>query len=427
MIKNFHKLSRIALFLTVGILISFNASLSLEKIQSQQSLSTSAFLDSIGVAVHLSYLETSYGKYHEIIKPRLQELGVHHIRDGLRVEDLKTRDKFNDLGKLGIKSTLVMDPRDINIASNALKVAKLVPNSIEAVEGPNEWDVHPELEYKGKNFPEGIRQFQAELYTAIKSDPDTSHLPVLSPSIAYPQNAAQLAQVDCDLGNMHSYTLSSWGMPMGGLEDQWIPAANAVCSDKPIIATETGYHNAVMSEEAASKYLLRLFLEYFNHGIRRTYSYELIDLKANPERDYDQYNFGLLRYDGSPKPDFIALKNLIFLLQESEPIASNSLSFKRLEYNLQGNKTNIHHTLLQKSDGKLYLILWQEVPSFDLSNRTDIVVPERPLTLTLNRPIRQATTYQPVNSITPIEQYDKTNQFKLSVPDHPLIIELISD
>lgn len=266
------KLQKVAFI--VVLLITLISLLGVKQTSEELAAPANSFIDSIGVAVHLTYLDTAYGRYKEVIKPRLKELGIRHIRgDSFPVADKATQDKFNTLAEIGIRSTLIMDPRLVGDSAEVVKLSKLVIDGLEGLEGPNEWDIHLEREYKGKNFPKGVRQYQSELYTAIKSDPDTAHLPVLSPSIAYPQNALQLGQVDCDLANMHSYSFSRWGMPTGGLKNRWIPAANAVCSDKPIIATETGYHNAVMSEEAASKYLLRLFFEYFNHGIKRTYTY----------------------------------------------------------------------------------------------------------------------------------------------------------
>ena len=396
--------------------------------QSEQARSAYSFVDSIGVAVHLNYRDTAYRKYDKIIKPRLQELGIRHIRDGVSLKDTNTQQKFHDLAKIGIKSTLVMDPRGKLTTAKAVKIAKAVADSIEAVEGPNEWDVHSKLKYKGQNFPQGVRNFQAELYSAIKEDPATAHLDVLSPSVAKAKNASQLGRVACDIGNMHSYPRGG-REPSSKLDDKWIPSARIMCGNKPIIATECGYHNAIekygVSEQASGRYLPRLFLEYFNRGIKRTYSYELIDLKPNLEADRPSFNFGLLRNDGSPKPAFIALKNLISLLKDPEGVTSRSFPLKSLDYTLSGNTTNIHHTLLQKRDGTFYLILWQEVLSFKVQNKKDILVPEQSMILTLNTQISQAAAYKPINSITPIKQWTNPKQLRLKIPDHPLAIELV--
>jgi hypothetical protein len=438
---NSDKLYKLLVFFCIAMLVTPNLALSWGKFNSEKPLSAYSFIDSMGIAVHLTYVDTPYGKYHEIIKPRLQELGVHHIRDGfrledLRLEDLRTRQKFNDLAKLGIKSTLIMDPRHGDTPSRAVSFAKSVPKSIEAVEGPNEWDLQPELNYKGKSFPDGTRQFQTELYSAIKEDPATAHLPVLSPSIGNPLNISKQGRVACDINNVHHYPYNG-EEPTKKFEEIWIRPAMMMCNNQSIIITESGYNANVdtehgvseqttnvdtehgVSEQTAAKYLLRSFLEYFNWGIKRFYSYELID--TNPAKG----RHGLLHSDGSPKPSFIALKNLTSLLQDSQARTSNSFPLKSLDYNLQGNKNNIHHTLMQKNNGTFYLILWQEVPSFEHKTKTDIIVSERPLNLILNTPISQVTTYQPVSSDSPINQYKNPKQLDLKVPDHPLIVELI--
>ena len=410
---------------SIALLTVLISLLGIKQTSLESASTANSFVDSIGVCIHLTYLDTAYGQYEEKIKPRLQELGIRHVRgDSPPVTDKVAIEKFNDLAKIDIKSILIMDPRSVNNGTEAVELSKSVIDGLEGVEGPNEWDIHPEREYQGKNFPEAVRQYQSDLYSAIKSDPDTAHLPVISPSVAYPQNAVQLGRVDCNLANIHSYSFSRWGLPTGGLENQWTPAANTICPDKPIVATETGYHNAIMSEKAASKYLPRLFLEYFNHGIKRTYTYELIDSKPNPAKDYDQYNFGLLRYDGSPKPDFIALRNTIKLLNDYDDDIEQPIETDALDYRIKGNTKNVHHTLLQKQNNNFYLILWQEVPSFDLHKRIDIEVPTRPLKLVLNTNIKTAKIYQPLKSTKVLKQYVNPKQFVVEVADYPMIIEL---
>jgi hypothetical protein len=398
---------------------------------SEKARSAESFIDTIGVAVHLNYRDTAYRKYEDVIKPRLQELGIRHIRDGVSLRDRETQQKFVDLAKIGIKSTLVMDPRKGLTPSQAVQIAKAVGPSIEAVEGPNEWDLHPELKYQRKNFPRGVRQFQSELYSAIKGDFATAPLNVLSPSMGRPENASKLGKVACDIGVMHSY--AGGRMPSHKLDNTWIPKTNILCGTQAIIATECGYHNAKVvgdhqpgvSESAAAKYLNRLFLEYFNRGINRAYTYELIDLKPNLESDRPSYHYGLLRNDGSPKPDFLALKNLLTILKESEKKDAESLPLKSLDYSFSRKMNNVHHTLLQKRNGSLYLILWQEVSSFDRKRQVGIAVPNRQVELSLTSSIGKAATYQPLKSVEPIKEYKNPKKLKLEIPDHPLIVELI--
>jgi len=384
-----------------------------------------SFVDSIGVATHLRYLDTAYGRYADVIKPRLQELGVRHIRDGGK--DPLFFQKLNDLAKLGIKATLVMDPRDGITPSNVVaEVINPVLSAIAAVEGPNEWDVQRQLVYNGQPFPEGVRQYQTELYTAIKQNPTTTALPVLMPSLAIPYNAPQLGYLPAlDAGNMHSY--AGGNLPSQGLDTKWIPLTKQVTGDqKSIVATEAGWHTALtdtnasqpgVSENAYARYVPRLFLEYFNRNIQRAFIYELIDERPAPNQEN---NFGLLHVNGTPKLAFNAIKNLIALLKDP----GVNFQPQSLAYQLNGNLSNIRLTLLQKRDRRFYLILWQDVPSFNLFTRTDIAVPEQSITVSLQTPIKQAIAYLPLNSLAPVLQQSNPKSLQVRVPDHPLVIEL---
>ncbi|MBF2025188.1 MAG: hypothetical protein IGS48_00265 [Oscillatoriales cyanobacterium C42_A2020_001] len=384
-----------------------------------------SFVDAIGVATHLRYLDTAYGRYEEVIKPRLRELGVRHIRDGGK--DPGMFQKMNDLARIGIKSTLVMDPRDgifpVNVVGEVLNPTL---SAVEAVEGPNEWDVHPQLNYQGQTFPTGIRSYQIDLYNAIKQNPATANLWVLMPSLAIPFNASQLGYInELDAGNMHSY--AGGNLPSQDLDTKWIPLTQIVSgSNKPIVATEAGWHNAIadpappqpaVSEQVSAKYIPRLFLEYFNRNVRRAFVYELIDERPAPNQEN---NFGLLRVDGTPKPAFTALKNLIALLKDP----GVEFQPQSLSYQLTGNVASVHHTVLQKRDRRFYIVLWQEVPSFDPQTKTNLTVPEQSVTLSFSNTFKSVKAYQPINSTTPVWQQSNVNQLQLAVPDHPLVIEL---
>lgn len=383
----------------------------------EQARSAFSFVDSIGVATHLRYTDTSYGHFDDIIKPRLIELGIRHIRDGGR--DPGLFQKLNQLAQYGIKSTLVMDPRDGITPSEAVNIIKQVLPSVEAIEGPNEWDVASYMTYQGQAFPNGLRQFQTDLYNAVKSDPVTSFVSVLAPSMAIPYYGKDLGSLSnvVDYGNMHSY--AGGNLPDQDLDWKWIPLTQAVSGNKSIIATEAGWHNAVndphasqkgVTEAVSGKYIPRMYLEYFNRGIQRTFTYELIDER---QADDQENNFGLLRVDGSPKPAFTAVKNLIGLLNDTQ--ANPTPGY--LDYYLSGNTQNIHHTLLQKSTGDFYLVLWQGVDS------TTNPAPQS-VTLNLLSPIQQADTYLPNQSTQVISQTLTPKQVTLSVPDEPLVIRL---
>ncbi len=100
-----------------------------------------------------------------------------------------------------------------------------------------------------------------------------------------------------------------------------------VICQRPVIATETGYHNSPnhtdglrmpgISEASTCKYFVRLLPEYYLRGVVRTYLYELLDLRRKP-LDAES-NVGILRADGTPKPAYTSVKNLNALLSDPGP------------------------------------------------------------------------------------------------------------
>jgi len=373
----------------------------------EQAQSADAFVNSIGVAVHLNYTGGPYGRFNDIIKPRLQELGVRHIRDG--GQGAEFAQKLNDLATIGIKSTLVMDPRDGTTPANVVGWAKQISASLEAAEGPNEWDINPGVTYKGKAFPHGLREYQNDLYAALKGDPATKHISVLTPSLAGPGSADKLKPLDSfDKGNIHTY--NGGHKPGWGMSEYVIPQLKELTGDKPLVLTETGWSNAAVSQQEEAKYVPRLYLEQFNRGIERTFLYEFA--KERQDNSYES-DWGILNYDGSPQPAFTSLKNLISLVKN--PGAGNFTPGK-LDYNLSGDIVGVNHTLLQKSDGKFNLILWQDDESGDN--------PDQSVTLTLNQPFNSAKTFLPLNSTEATNSFTNPKSINLSVPDHPLVIEL---
>jgi hypothetical protein len=378
--------------------------------------SANSFIDSIGLATHLRYTDTSYGRYADVVEPRLRELGIRHIRDGGNNQEMF--DKMNRLAQLGIRSTLVMDLRDNINPGNVVSIVKKVLSAAAAIEGPNEWDVN-NVPYNGKGFPENVRDFQTGIFNAMKRDPVTANIPVLAPSMAIPENGVLLGSLRSvlDFGNMHSY---AGGNPPGqDLSNRWIPLTQRVSGDRPIIITETGWHTAVndrnasqrgVSEAVFGKYVPRAYLDYFRRGIARSFIYELMDERA---ADSQENKFGLVRFDGSVKPGFATLRNMVRILNDS---AGGTLG--TLNYSLTGSTKNVERLLLQKRSGDYYLVLWLNVAS------TDRTVTQR-IALNLVTPVRQVATYLPSRSDQPIATVTNPQRLTLDVPDAPLIVRLV--
>jgi hypothetical protein len=408
----------------------------------EQAKSADAFVDSIGANVHLAYFDTGYGNF-ELIKKRLLDLGVRHLRDGaLLTTDVSYNNVFygrlKDLAESGIRFDLIFDPRSSVGQLTAQKLSAVVAlagNSLETVEGPNEYD-----DSHDHNWAHTLREYQANLNQAVKSDPTTRNLAVIGPSFVHAESRDAIGDLSTylDYGNLHSYPGGK--MPTSNLTDgdNEITRVRKVSGSRPLVSTETGYHTAVasrgghpgISDQAFAKYVCRLYLEYFNQGFTRTYLYEVSDEKPDPDRTNPEHNFGLLNSAGEPKPAYFSLRNLIYILSETRRAAgprdatsTPTFSPGQLSYQLQGDTYEIHHTLLQKRDGRFYLLFWHETSSYDIASKADISVPTRHLLLQLSQ-ARRANTYLPLESSKVVEHYDGRT-ISLDVPDHVLIVEIM--
>lgn len=373
-----------------------------------------ALVESIGFAVHIRYV-VGTPEYTDIVRPRLLKSGVRYIRDGGQGEAFY--DHLNELAGYGIRSTMVIDPRDNLLPSNVVEDDILpIIDSVVAIEGPNEWDVNSNLIYNGQNFPEGVRAYQNEMYEAVKSysDPRVQAVDVLSPSMAQPQNSGTLGMVSADKGNLHSY--QGGNEPTAGL-DLWLTETQKIVGNKPMVATETGWHyqsscsgQPGVSEEAGAKYAARLYLDYFKAGVERTHLYNL---------QLDTSCWGLLRSDGTPYQAFYGIKNLISLMEDP----GDSFGTGDLTYTLSGNVTDLERAVLEKRDGRRYLVLWVNAKSYNPTQRRDIAVPEQQVSLSFDDSVGQVTSYLPTRSVDPVETYTGST-LTLGVSDELLVLEL---
>ena len=181
----------------------------------------------------------------------------------------------------------------------------------------------------------------------MKADPALAGLPVVGPAFALGDRRAvgDLSQW-LDYGNMHSYPGNrnpEWSLePHGGNE---FGLAAIISGDKPVVATETGYHNAVqspeghapVSERASGIYVPRLLLDNFaQQSATRADREAQLPVRAD-RRGHEphvlQHRFGLLRSDLSEKPAYKALKNLLALLEDPGP----AFDLGSLDYSLEGD------------------------------------------------------------------------------------------
>lgn len=397
------------------------------------------FVDRIGFATHWGYPDTPYGYEYEKVRQLLADLRVRHVRDGWHPRERELWEKY------GIRTTLIVGPQQP--LAETLQTLRDNRDLISMGEGPNEVDIFAtSANYKGQGFPAGPKAFQNDLYAALKADPLLKDLEIIAPSTARNDSNLKLAPMTgFDYLVMHSY--AGGELPSSSLTGDVINnTLNATRllgggqTMKPIVVTESGYHTALganqviagvqpgISEGAQAKYLPRHFAEYFNAGIRRTISYEFIN-EFKDEGTNAEASFGIVRRDLTPKPAYHTLRLLNLLLGEANWDATNrvwvkpQVSLKSLDYEMTGNSKNVHHTLLQKSDGTFYMLLWNEVSSFNTRTKQGIDNPPVEVTLNFTTPIGGATLWT-LHDTHSKQSWPKTKSLVVAVPDEIVVLTI---
>jgi hypothetical protein len=369
--------------------------------------SAEAFVQSIGINTHLSYLDTGFADGTTMVD-KITQSGITNLRDCPCVaapEYPGDTAAVADLIAAGMRFSLVADFHDSSAQQIHDSVVKLGPEHVNSVENRNE----PELfDARGDgSWPIAeVRSYQQELFRVINRDPATRDVEVLGPSLTSADAAEAFGgsvAASMDRANLHNYP--------GGLEPEnpgWDDegygslrfalrriAGPVKPGNVPPVSTETGYDNALGSgdgqsvpESVSGRYLPRQYLYSFAAGILRTYPYEFFD--EGTDRSDPEQNFGLIRNDGSPKPTYTAIRSMIGLLHDPGP----EFAPDRLDLAVDGAPDGLQQVLLQKRDGTFFLAVWLGKRSWNRDTRTEITVPDADTTLALPPSVTRAVAHR---------------------------------
>lgn len=361
-----------------------------------RSLSADAFVDSIGVVVHVKYTDTAYARLPELIA-RLRELGVGHVREGMPDQSPELVEGLAALRSAGIRATLVGEVDRDPEAAVAESVA-VMGDAIDAFEAPNELDNSGD-----PNWPTKLRSYMTALAAAAhRHAPD---VPVIGPSFIDPGSRSRIPRDLPGLFNGHPY---SGGLPPEPALSQALLERRNSAPGRGVVFTETGYHNALeastgqppVSEAAAAVYLPRLLMTAFGAGVGRTFVYELVDEKPDPGLTEPEQHFGLLRNDLSPKPAFTAVQTMIRAVRESAGPPSPDRFDWRLDVN---GDHEIEGLTLERGDGSHVIAVWRPVSVWDRDARRTIDPEDVRIRLRFGglRP-RELTVWRPSVSPSPV-------------------------
>jgi hypothetical protein len=379
------------------------------------------FADSIGVNVHMSYTRSAYGDPR--VADRVRQAGIRHVRDGLEPGRRDQWARLLELRRAGARSTLILGSPQQGPLPELLAVLRdeLRP-AVEAVEGPNEYDRSGDDDWAAS-----LRRYQAQLAAALERDPALRGLPLLGPSFVDRSSRAEFGDASriLDVGNLHSYP--GGDRPEDNLESE-VELGRVVAGSEPLVATETGYHNALdatygqppVTEQVAGDYLPRLYFSYFGAGIRRTFWYELIDEYSDPERDDPEQHFGLLRRDLSPKPAYAALANLNRMVRDA---GQGGHDLEPLDLAVTADE-EIRRVLLRRRDGTYLLALWRPVGLERVPEGDDAGVEPIPVALEVGDAADKARVFRPSRSARPQRVRASGGRFRLALDGELAILEL---
>jgi hypothetical protein len=348
-----------------------------------------------------------------------------------------------------------------DIAKNVIAPAKRLANAgvLLAMEGPNEpdnWNViyHGKIGGGGDDAPSHswipVAKLQRDFYAAVKTDPVLQSYPVwsLSHGGAETENVgvqfltipdgSNLVMEDgttyADFANMHNYVIwenrkdapvdnSAWNSadPTGKvpptqytLRDDYGPTwkhhydgyHSAQLQMLPRVTTETGWPSSSGGEENQARVLLNVCLAQYKSGYKYTFIYQLRDNEGGFTNA-----FGIVRPDYSYKPAATYIHNLTTILADNTSVATRTLN-----YSIPSEPATVHDMLLQKSTGVFELVVWDERP---VGEATDKV------TVKLGGTHTTVDIYDPTVGTAKVQTLTNVRSVPLTLSDHPLILEVV--
>jgi hypothetical protein len=405
------------------------------------------FLNSIGTLSAISARGENIDKTIECSK----YLGIRWLRAG--IEGNVPLDHFIRLHReAGVKFSWGLGSGSSNIGK-LLETAKPIAaaGALLAFEGPNEpnnWGINYQGEGGGKDhswLP--VAKLQRDLYQAVKNDPVLGKYPVWSVSeagaesdnvglqfLTIPEGADTLMPAGtqyADFANVHNYIYhpnsshpannKTWNAAdptsackVDGLFGEhgvtWARHFRGYSEDQliylPRVTTETGTTiGGEITEELHGLNLLTMYLDQFKLG----WSYTAVYLLRDRVDEGGNQKFGFYRPDYSARPAAVYLHNLTTILADGGPAKSS----RKLNYALMPVPATVHDLLLQKGNGTIELLVWNE----QLKGSTEVKV-------NLGGNIPTLTIYDPVLGSDPLQKLGPLSAVSLNMSNHPVVLEI---
>ncbi len=412
-----------------------------------RAVSASGFLNSIGVNSSIAVRGENLAKTEECAR----YLGIRWFRSGIE-GDVPIRDLIALHRSTGAKFSWSPGSgrTDLDkLLSTARQLA--AAGALLAFEGPNEpnnWAITYKGEHGGGRFSWlPVAYFQRDLYRAVKADPQLKQYPVWSITeggadssnvglqfLTIPPDSGCLlppGTVFADYANVHNYI---YHPNSPGVEDNktWNAAdTTAACKvdglygeygltwaghykgyagkqliSLPRVTTETGCTiGGAVTPRIQALNLLTMYLDQFKRG----WSYTAVYLLRDRVDEAGNQKFGFYRPNYTPRLAAVYLHNLTSILADTDGSRPN----ETLNYTIPDEPATVHDLLLEKRNGSLYLVVWDER-----------VTGSDTVTVHLGRLAKRVEVYDTTIGVEPQKELSNVRSVKLSLSDHPIIIAL---
>lgn len=396
-----------------------------------RAMPADAFIDTLGVGIHLTYMDTAYADVRNVYDD-LKWLGIHHVRD-YPPGDKPPFSTYVFLAQLGIKFNVLTNPDFAWSIGAAARLNAAVPGSVAAFEGSNEIDNWP-VSYRGlTGAAAGLAQ-QREIYERVRATPQLAGVPVYDLT-GFDTKKVESRAGSANYANQHVYPQNGEQPTYNSNGDRWMPSAIDAVKKYPLpmVITEFGYFSMPQSgwymigvdEPTQAKGILNGYMDAAAAGVKRTYVYELLDQKPDPQNRSGEMHFGLFRIDNSPKPVAHAIRNLTSILNAGKSRRANAAAARgTLAYTLSDMPVSANSLLLRKKDGRFVLALWNETPIWDRAIGKPVVSPPARVGIDFGSKASRVDLYDPLVSATPSASHRGVNQLSVDVPDHVILLEV---
>ena len=390
-----------------------------------------AFLDTLAVNTHVNYTDGAYANVQNIADD-LAWLGIRHVRDASPASGAAPFSSYVYLAQRGIKFDFLVHGDITESIEQIARLSAAVPGSIASVEGLNEINNWPPT-YRGlTGTPAGLA-VQREIYTRVHASPELAGVSVYDLT-GYETKPVESRANAADYANQHFYPQNGEQPSYEANGDRWL--GNAIDSVKkfqlPIVMTEFGYFSMPQSgwymlgvdEPTQAKGILNGYMGAAAAGVKRTYVYELLDQKPDPQNKNNELHYGLFRYDNNAKPVAHAIRNLTSMLRADSVRQANGAARGALAYALSGMPASANSLLLQKKDGRFVLVLWNETPIWDRAAGTPLSSPPANVEVDFGATASRVDLYDPTVSADPLASHRDVRKLGVAIPDHPILLEV---